>query len=101
MRVWRVVVLMGIVLMGGSVSGCSDLKPLQAQVDDLQSQMSQLRAETLRRTQSAARAAGGAEQEAAKCLSVAETAQLGVDITNERIDGMFKRAPPKEPKPGE
>ncbi len=58
-----------------ALAGCTDLKPLQAQVDDLKSQVSKLQSEVQ-----------GANSAAA------QAAQAAVDATNEKIDRMFKRS---------
>ena len=84
-----------------ALAGCTDLKPLQAQVDDLKAQVgkvsSDLAAHRADRTDAnaaaaAASAAAGAQSTANQALAAAQAAQSGVDATNEKIDRMFKRS---------
>jgi len=92
-----------------ALTGCTDLKPLQAQVDDLKSQVSKLSSDVAANktsTDAAARAAatagqsatqanttaGAAQNTANQALAAAKAAQAGVDATNEKIDRMFKRS---------
>jgi peptidoglycan hydrolase CwlO-like protein len=81
--------------------GCTDLKPLQAQVDDLKSQVgrlsSDLAAHKADRTDAnaaaaAASAAAAAQSTANQALAAAQAAQAGVNDTNEKIDRMFQRS---------
>jgi ubiquinone biosynthesis protein UbiJ len=88
------------------MAGCTDLKPLQAQVDDLKSQVGKLssdgaanKAAADASSTSAAAAAAAASQSAAaaqntanQALAAAKAAQSGVDALNEKIDRMFKRS---------
>jgi len=92
-----------------ALAGCTDLKPLQAQVDDLKSQVGKLssdlaankagddsasKAAAAASTQAAAasQAAAAAQNTANQALAAAKAAQTGVDATNEKIDRMFKRS---------
>jgi outer membrane murein-binding lipoprotein Lpp len=84
-----------------ALAGCTDLKPMQAQVDDLKSQVgklsSDLAAHRADRTDanaaaSAASTAAAAQSTANQALAAAQAAQSGVDATNEKIDRMFKRS---------
>jgi len=88
------------------MAGCTDLKPLQAQVDDLKSQVGKLSSDAAANkaaadasSKSAAAAAAAASQSAAaaqntanQALAAAKAAQSGVDALNEKIDRMFKRS---------
>jgi ubiquinone biosynthesis protein UbiJ len=88
------------------MAGCTDLKPLQAQVDDLKSQVGKLSSDVAANkaaadtsSKSAAAAAAAASQSAAaaqntanQALAAAKAAQSGVDALNEKIDRMFKRS---------
>ncbi len=88
------------------MAGCTDLKPLQAQVDDLKSQVGKLSSDIAANkaaddasSKSAAAAAAAASQSAAaaqntanQALAAAKAAQSGVDALNEKIDRMFKRS---------
>ena len=85
-----------------ALAGCTDLKPLQAQVDDLKSQVSKLQSEVQGANSAAAQAsskadaantaAAGAQSTANQALAAAQAAQAAVDATNEKIDRMFKRS---------
>lgn len=84
------------------LAGCQDLKPLQADVDNLKQQVGRLTAD-LAATKSAADAANAASQSASSTASSAQTAanqalaaaqasQSCCDATNEKIDRMFRRS---------
>ena len=96
-----------------ALAGCQDLKPIQAdiatlktQVGALQSDMAAHKADNTRNEQAATAAANKAASDAAaasqaaaaaqstanQALSAAQAAQAGVDATNEKIDRMFKRS---------
>jgi hypothetical protein len=88
------------VVVAGLVA-CADLKPLQAEIDNLKSQVSKLQFDlaVARSTadsansaaQSAKQAASGAQSTANQALAAAQASQSCCDATNEKIDGMFKR----------
>jgi len=85
-----------------AVAGCTDLKPIQAQIDDLKSQVAKNTADvsTVKSTadqansaaQSAGQAAGGAQTTANQALAAGHASQSCCDATNEKIDRMFKRS---------
>ncbi|MFT3905703.1 MAG: alanine-zipper protein [Steroidobacteraceae bacterium] len=89
-----------------ALAGCTDLKPLQAEVDTLKSQVSKLQSDlasheasnnaAIGKAQSdaaaASQAAAGAQSTANQALSAAQAAQAGVDAVNEKIDRMFKKS---------
>jgi len=92
-----------------ALAGCTDLKPLQADIDSLKQQVSKLQsdveaskasADSASRAASAAQssanqaaqAASGAQSTANQALSAAQAAQSSVDATNEKIDRMFKKS---------
>ena len=89
-----------------ALTGCTDLKPLQAQVDDLKAKVSKLSSDGAAHATSdaanfkaandaaaaAAKAAAAAQSTANQALAAAQAAQSGVDATNEKIDRMFKRS---------
>jgi len=92
-----------------ALAGCTDLKPLQADIDSLKQQVSKLQteveaskasADSAARSASAAQsaanqasqAASGAQSTANQALSAAQAAQSSVDATNEKIDRMFKKS---------
>lgn len=83
-------------------SGCTDLKPIQAQIDDLKSQVSKLQIDTAKSesdaqaamsaAQSASSAASSAQSTANQALTTAQQNSAAVDAINEKIDRMFKRS---------
>jgi hypothetical protein len=90
------------------LAGCTDLKPIQAEVDTLKSQVATLQsglaahvadktdanaaAKADADAMAAAKAAAAAQSTANQALSAAQAAQAGVDATNEKIDRMFKKS---------
>jgi outer membrane murein-binding lipoprotein Lpp len=104
-----IVVKLAAVAMVVGLAGCEDLKPLQAEVDTLKTQVGQLRtdvdaakasADAASRAASAAQstatqaasAASSAQSTANQALSAAQAAQASCDATNEKIDRMFKKS---------
>ncbi|HUJ53149.1 MAG TPA: alanine-zipper protein, partial [Steroidobacteraceae bacterium] len=89
-----------VVVIG--MAGCTDLKPIQAQIDDLKSQVGKLTSDTAgakssadaanSAAQSASQAASGAQSTANQALAAAHASQSCCDATNEKIDRMFKRS---------
>ncbi len=89
-----------------ALAGCTDLKPIQAQIDDLKTQVAKLQtgvdaanaaaAQASQQAQSAGAAptaaAAAAQSTANQALAAAQAAQAAVDATNEKIDRMFKRS---------
>jgi outer membrane murein-binding lipoprotein Lpp len=90
-------------------AGCVDLKPLQAEVDTLKTQVAKLQGDhasmmsaanaNAAAADGAARAAAAAQQAASaagakadQALAAATTSQQCCDATNEKIDRMFKRS---------
>lgn len=81
-------------------SGCTDLKPVQAQLDDLKSQLSKLSPQIAAADSHAIAAADSARSAAAsaqRAQSAADTAsktaknnQQAIEAINEKIDRMFK-----------
>jgi multidrug resistance efflux pump len=82
--------------------GCTDLKPLQAQVDNLKSQVGKLQTDVQSAkasadqanstAQSASQAASGAQSTANQALAASQASQSCCDATNEKIDRMFRRS---------
>ncbi len=83
-------------------SGCTDLKPIQAQLDDLKSQVSKLSPQIASAESQANGAAGTAHTAATAAQhaqSTADTAnatasknQQAIEAINEKINRMFKRS---------
>jgi hypothetical protein len=84
------------------LAGCTDLKPLQAEVDALKGQVSKLQSDLSAAqsaassansaAQSASQAASGAQSTANQALAAAQASQSCCDATNEKIDRMFRRS---------
>jgi murein lipoprotein len=90
-----------VAVVAGMV-GCTDLKPIQAQIDDLKAQVAKTASDTASAkssadsansaAQSAGQAASGAQSTANQALAAAHASQSCCDATNEKIDRMFKRS---------
>jgi murein lipoprotein len=88
------------VVMG--LAGCTDLKPIQAQIDDLKAQLAKAQGDVSAAkssadqansaASSASQAASGAQSTANQALAAAHASQSCCDATNEKIDRMFKRS---------
>jgi hypothetical protein len=95
LKVAAVAVVIGLV-------GCTDLKPLQAEVADLKSQVGKLQSDVASAkqsadqansaAQSASQAASGAQSTANQALAASQASQSCCDATNEKIDRMFRRS---------
>jgi hypothetical protein len=81
-------------------AGCTDLKPLEAQIEDLQQQVIKLQADIAKSSGNAAAAnkataaslsatAGDAKQ----ALSIGEANTAAIDKLNAKIDQMFRKRP--------
>src|SRR5882724_1759743 len=78
-------------------AGCTDLKPIQAQIDDLKSQVSKLQGDTAKASSDAAAAstqsaASGAQSTANQALSTSQSNSTAIEAINEKIDRMFKKS---------
>lgn len=86
----------------GFATGCTDLKPLQAQVDDLKQQVAHISSDqsslnaavdnAAHTASSALSAAQQAQNSADSAASAAQAAQQSCDATNDKIDRMFKKS---------
>jgi hypothetical protein len=86
----------------GALVGCTDLKPIQAQIDELKSQVQRVQQDAAAAKESAGsaasaasaaqQAANGAQSSANQALSAAQASQSCCDATNEKIDRMFKKS---------
>ena len=100
-----IVVKVAAAAVVAGLAGCTDLKPLQAEVADLKSQVSKLQSDLQAArsasdsansaAQSASQAASGAQSTANQALAAAQASQSCCDSTNEKIDRMFRRSSPK------
>jgi outer membrane murein-binding lipoprotein Lpp len=91
-----------VALVLALAAGCTDLKPLQAQVDQLKAQLADLsshqdhlKADIDIVARAASEAMSAAEQAQNRADAAAQTAQQGSDAINEKIDRMFKKSPQK------
>ena len=82
-------------------AGCTDLKPMDARIADLQGQVNKLQADLAKLSNNAtaankatAASASAASDSARKALSIAESNTAAIDALNAKIDQMFKRRPP-------
>jgi hypothetical protein len=83
-------------------AGCTDLKPLQAQIDELKSGLSKNTSDDQRTAAAAASAqsaaasaqsaASGAQSTANQALSTAQSNSTAIEAINEKIDRMFKKS---------
>ena len=83
-------------------SGCTDLKPIQAQLDDLKAQLSQISPKIANAdsqaiaaaasARSAASTAQQAQSTADRANAMARSNQQAIEAINEKIDRMFKKS---------
>ena len=83
-------------------AGCTDLKPIQAQIDDLKSLVTKNQGDTAKAASdaaaahaaatSAASAAAGAQSTANQCNATAQSNTTAIEAINEKIDRMFKKS---------
>jgi predicted nuclease with TOPRIM domain len=78
-----------------ALSGCADLKPMQAQIDDLRARLDQLQRETkaaATANTAAANASAASLQKAIRQMQLATQSNAkAVNALNDKIDQMFKR----------
>jgi hypothetical protein len=81
-------------------AGCTDLKPMEARIDDLQQQVNKLQADVAKSMGNAvaankatAASASAASADAKQALSIAESNTAAIDKLNSKIDQMFKKRP--------
>jgi ribosome-associated translation inhibitor RaiA len=89
-----------VILALGLAAGCTDLKPLESRLEDLQDQINKLHAEIAKSTSTAAAAnkataasASAASGDAKQALSIGESNTAAIDKLNTKIDQMFKKRP--------
>jgi type II secretory pathway component PulM len=81
-------------------AGCTDLKPLEARIEDLQQQVNKLQTDSAKSSSNAtaankatAASAAAASSDAKQALSIAEANTAAIDKLNAKIDQMFKKRP--------
>ena len=99
---YAIVLKVAAVAVVAGLAGCTDLKPLQSDINDLKAQVAKLSSDVSAAkssadqansaAQSASQAASGAQSTANQALAAAQASQSAVDATNEKIDRMFKRS---------
>jgi len=83
-------------------AGCTDLKPVQAQIDDLKAQHGKMQSDIAKAQSDAAAAssaaasaqsaASGAQSTANQALSIGQSNSTAIEAINEKIDRMFKKS---------
>jgi outer membrane murein-binding lipoprotein Lpp len=81
-------------------AGCTDLKPLEARIDELQSQVNKLQGDIAKSASNAAAAnrataasVSAASGDAKQALSISEANTAAIDKLNAKIDQMFRKRP--------
>ena len=81
-------------------AGCTDLKPLEARITELEGQVSQLKVDLAKSASNASAAnrttaasAAAASGEAKQALSVGEANTAAIDKLNAKIEQMFRKRP--------
>jgi hypothetical protein len=80
------------------LTGCADVAPLQARLDDLQSRMDRLETESAHAAAAAAAAevsSAEADQNTTQAMDAAKENADAIRSLEDKIDRMFKRPPPK------
>jgi hypothetical protein len=89
---------LGVALLVG-LTGCTDLTPLQARLDDLQARMDKLEMQSAKATAATAAAqvvSAKADQTAAQAMHSAKVNANAIASLEDKIDRMFKRPEPSK-----
>lgn len=89
---------LGVALLVG-LTGCSDLTPLQARLDDLQARMDKLEMQSSKAaaaTGAAQAASAQADQTATQAMRSAKVNADAIASLEDKIDRMFKRPEPSK-----
>ena len=85
------------------IAGCTDLKPMEAQIEDLQNQVNKLQSDVVKSASNAAAAnkataasASTASSDAKQALSLGEANTAAIDKLNAKIDQMFRKRPTEQ-----
>jgi Alanine-zipper, major outer membrane lipoprotein len=82
-----------------TAAGCTDTKPMQAELENLKAQVSQLQADLAKSSsvtaanRATATSASAANSTANKALAISESNTAAFDALNAKIDQMFKKSP--------
>lgn len=81
-------------------AGCTDLKPMEARIEELQEQLNKLQANLAQSASNAtaanrttAASAATASSDAKQALAIGEKNTAAIDALNAKIDQMFKKRP--------
>jgi hypothetical protein len=93
-------VTIAILSLSAIAAACTDLKPLEARIDDLQGQVNKLQADLAKSASNAAAAnrataaaATAASGEAKNAASIGEANTAAIEKLNAKIDQMFRKRP--------
>jgi outer membrane murein-binding lipoprotein Lpp len=97
----RVVITVSVLL--AAAAGCTDLKPLETRVEELQGQVDRLQADLLRSANNAAAAnkttaasAAAASGDSKQALAIGEKNTAAIDALNAKIEQMFRKRPAEQ-----
>jgi hypothetical protein len=86
--------LLGACLVG--LSGCTDLQPMQARIDDLQLRLDQVQKDTIAAVTTANASAAATQKAIHQVQSATQSNAKAITALSDKIDQMFKRPPAKQ-----